>query len=109
MQEPPKGLEVKISDDELKGRNSNLLRISHTREEFVLDFINLLPPQGVVTARVVGERVELAGGRQHRLQRHPEREQTQRQEPQPWLAVMRMCAEHVCRVPAGPLLHNFSG
>ncbi|HET9228363.1 MAG TPA: DUF3467 domain-containing protein [Thermoanaerobaculia bacterium] len=54
MQEtPPKGLEVKISDDELKGRYSNLLRISHTREEFVLDFINLLPPQGVVTARVV--------------------------------------------------------
>ena len=51
MQEPPKGLEVKISDDELKGRYSNLLRISHTREEFVLDFINLLPPQGVVTAR----------------------------------------------------------
>lgn len=53
VQEPPKGLEVKISDDELKGRYSNLLRISHTREEFVLDFINLLPPQGVVTARVL--------------------------------------------------------
>jgi hypothetical protein len=53
VQETPKGLEVKISDEELKGRYSNLLRISHTREEFVLDFINLLPPQGVVTARVV--------------------------------------------------------
>ena len=63
MQETPKGLEVKISDDELKGRYSNLLRISHTREEFVLDFINLLPPQGVVTARVVTSPGHLSGGR----------------------------------------------
>ncbi len=47
------GLEIKISDEELKGRYSNLLRITHTREEFILDFIQLVPPQGVVTARVV--------------------------------------------------------
>ena len=53
MEEPPKALEIKIDDGELKGRYSNLLRIVHTREEFVLDFINLLPPQGVVTARIV--------------------------------------------------------
>ena len=50
---PPGGLEIKISDDELRGRYSNLLRITHTREEFILDFIQLVPPQGVVTARVV--------------------------------------------------------
>lgn len=53
MEESPKALEVKIGDEELKGRYSNLLRIVHTREEFVLDFINLLPPQGMVTARIV--------------------------------------------------------
>jgi uncharacterized protein DUF3467 len=53
LDEPQKALEIKIDDDELKGRYSNLLRIVHTREEFVLDFINLLPPQGVVTARIV--------------------------------------------------------
>jgi len=47
------GLEIKIDDQELKGRYSNLLRITHTREEFILDFIQLVPPQGVVTARVV--------------------------------------------------------
>ncbi len=46
-------LNVKIGDEELKGRYSNLLRITHTREEFILDFINLVPPQGVVTARIV--------------------------------------------------------
>ncbi|HVT61182.1 MAG TPA: DUF3467 domain-containing protein [Thermoanaerobaculia bacterium] len=53
MAEPADGLNVKISDEELKGRYSNLLRITHTREEFILDFINLMPPQGIVTARIV--------------------------------------------------------
>jgi hypothetical protein len=54
MEEPPnQGLNVKIDDEELKGRYSNLLRITHTREEFILDFINLVPPQGIVTSRIV--------------------------------------------------------
>ena len=57
MSEPARrnepGVEIKISDQELQGRYSNLLRITHTREEFFLDFIQLAPPQGVVTARVV--------------------------------------------------------
>lgn len=52
MSEDQQGLNIKISDDELKGRYSNLLRITHTREEFILDFINVVPPQGVVTARI---------------------------------------------------------
>ena len=50
---PRQEVNIKISDEELKGRYSNLLRITHTREEFILDFINLVPPQGVVTARIV--------------------------------------------------------
>ena len=53
MDEPEEGFNVKITDDELKGRYSNLVRITHTREEFILDFINLVPPQGIVTARIV--------------------------------------------------------
>jgi hypothetical protein len=53
MEEPEAGFNVKITDDELKGRYSNLLRITHTREEFILDFINLVPPQGIVAARIV--------------------------------------------------------
>ncbi len=51
--EGAKGLNVKITDDELRGRYANLVRITHTREEFILDFINMVPPQGLVTARVV--------------------------------------------------------
>ncbi len=46
-------LNIKIGDEELKGRYSNLLRITHTREEFILDFVNLVPPQGMVTARII--------------------------------------------------------
>ncbi len=52
MAEGSQGLNVKITDEELKGRYSNLLRITHTREEFILDFINVVPPQGVVTSRI---------------------------------------------------------
>ncbi len=48
-----KGMNVKIADDDLKGRYANLVRITHTREEFILDFINMVPPQGAVTARVI--------------------------------------------------------
>lgn len=51
--EGQRGLNIKIEDEELKGRYSNLLRITHTREEFVLDFIQAVPPQGIVTSRVV--------------------------------------------------------
>ncbi len=47
-----RSLNIKISDEDLKGRYSNLLRITHTREEFVLDFINVVPPQAVVSARI---------------------------------------------------------
>ncbi len=46
-------INVKIGDAELKGAYSNLLRITHTREEFILDFINVVPPQGIVSARIV--------------------------------------------------------
>ena len=53
MSDKKPSLNIKITDEELKGRYSNLLRITHTREEFILDFINVVPPQGVVTARLV--------------------------------------------------------
>lgn len=53
MAKEGKGIKIKISDEELRGRYSNLLRITHTREEFILDFINVVPPQGIVNARIV--------------------------------------------------------
>jgi hypothetical protein len=44
---------IKITDEELKGHYANLLRVTHTKDEFVLDFIHVVPPQGIVTARVI--------------------------------------------------------
>ena len=44
---------VKIPDDVLPGVYSNQMMVSHTREEFVMDFLNLFPPQGVVNAREI--------------------------------------------------------
>ncbi len=52
-QDASSSINVKIGDAELKGAYSNLLRITHTREEFILDFINVVPPQGIVSARIV--------------------------------------------------------
>ncbi|MDH3255861.1 MAG: DUF3467 domain-containing protein [Acidobacteriota bacterium] len=53
MAKSEKGLNVKIGDEELKGRYTNLLRVTHTREEFILDFLNAVPPQAIATARII--------------------------------------------------------
>ena len=44
---------VKISDETLRGCYANTLVVAHTAEEFVLDFILTLPPQAVCNARVL--------------------------------------------------------
>lgn len=82
-----KGINVKISDEELKGRYSNLLRITHTREEFILDFMNFVPPQGVVTARIItspGHLKRIIHALQENLARYEERfgEVTEAPEPE---------------------------
>jgi hypothetical protein len=46
-------IKVKISDEVLKGVYSNNVMISHTREEFLIDFMNIFPPEGIVNARVI--------------------------------------------------------
>jgi hypothetical protein len=46
-------MSVKMPDNVLPGVYSNQMMVSHTREEFVMDFLNLFPPQGVVNARVI--------------------------------------------------------
>ena len=46
-------IEMKASDDVLRGTYSNVMRIAHTKEEFVLDFMNLLHPPGTLNARVI--------------------------------------------------------
>ncbi len=81
-----KGLNVKIGDEELKGRYSNLLRITHTREEFILDFINAVPPQAVVTARIVaspGHLKRILRALEENLRRYEEAHGEIREAPEP--------------------------
>ncbi|MBM2825065.1 MAG: hypothetical protein HW402_729 [Dehalococcoidales bacterium] len=55
MTEKPAQPEVQVSfPDSLKGGvYSNMMTVTHTKEEFVLDFMMVMPPVGSVTARVV--------------------------------------------------------
>jgi len=48
-----KDMEIKITDDILRGVYANNMAVAHTKEEFILDFINIFPPKGIVNARIV--------------------------------------------------------
>ena len=47
--------EIKISfPQELQGgRYANNMNVTHTKEEFVMDFMMVVPPAGAITARVI--------------------------------------------------------
>jgi hypothetical protein len=69
-------LPMKIPDDVLPGVYANQMLVSHTREEFVLDFVTLFPPQGVVNARVIvspGHLKRILRALQDNLERHERR------------------------------------
>jgi hypothetical protein len=46
-------LQVKVTDEILKGVYANMVQVGHSQEEFILDFMNLFPPTGIVTSRVI--------------------------------------------------------
>jgi hypothetical protein len=49
----PKEIKVNFPPQLQGGVYSNNMVVAHTREEFILDFLMVAPPQGAVTARVV--------------------------------------------------------
>ena len=48
-----KEIKIKFTDDVLRGVYANLMQVTHTKEEFVLDFANVFPPQGIMTSRII--------------------------------------------------------
>ena len=44
---------IKFPERTLPGVYANQMVVSHTREEFLIDFLNVFPPEGVVNARVI--------------------------------------------------------
>jgi hypothetical protein len=46
-------IQIKATDEKLKGEYSNMAQIMHTKEEFVLDFLNIFPPTGTLNSRII--------------------------------------------------------
>lgn len=46
-------IQIKAKDEILAGVYSNAAQFAHTKEEFVLDFMTVLPPAGTLNARVI--------------------------------------------------------
>lgn len=53
MDPKPQTIKLKIDDNQLRGSYANAMRVFHQKDSFVIDFANLAPPQGVVTARII--------------------------------------------------------
>lgn len=46
-------MQVNATDEVLRGTYSNVMRVAHTKEEFVMDFMNVLQQPGTLNARVI--------------------------------------------------------
>ena len=53
MSKEQRKLAIKFPEGVLSGIYANQMVVAHTRDEFVLDFVNLFPPEGVVNARLI--------------------------------------------------------
>ncbi|MDA3815361.1 MAG: DUF3467 domain-containing protein [Patescibacteria group bacterium] len=55
QQNQPQGkqVQIKASDEKLKGEYSNAVQIMHTKEEIVLDFFNVFPPTGTLISSII--------------------------------------------------------
>ena len=46
-------IQIKATDEKLKGEYANMMQVLHTQEEFVMDFLNVFPPAGTLNSRVI--------------------------------------------------------
>ncbi len=53
MTDVPKEIKISFPQEVQGGVYANNMVVSHTKEEFILDFIMVAPPAGTVTARVI--------------------------------------------------------
>ena len=50
---PEQQINIKFDEQTIKGSYSNNLIIQHTSDEFVLDFLSVMPPQGNLISRII--------------------------------------------------------
>ncbi len=53
MPDQPQQLQIKATDDVLRGTYANALQISHTKDEVIFDFLSIVPPQGQLVSRII--------------------------------------------------------
>lgn len=46
-------LQIKATDEILKGEYANAMQVMHTKEEFVMDFLSTFPPVANLVSRVI--------------------------------------------------------
>ncbi len=66
-------LQINVTPEQAKGNYANLMAISHTKEEFILDFFMVLPPTGNMVSRIImspGHLKRTIKALQEQLQKH---------------------------------------
>jgi len=48
-----RNVQIKANDDALRGKYATHMQVSHSKEEFIFDFMSLFPPQANLVSRVV--------------------------------------------------------
>lgn len=46
-------IEIKVNDEEIRGRYANAMQVSHSQNEFFLDFLLVHPPVGQMVGRII--------------------------------------------------------
>lgn len=46
-------VEIKIADNFAGGEYANAMQVSHNKEEFILAFMNVLPPSGRICGKII--------------------------------------------------------
>jgi len=52
-QQPQQGSRIRLPEELQGGVYANNMQVGHTQEEFIIDFLMMAPPAGVVTSRVI--------------------------------------------------------
>ncbi|MFB6181398.1 MAG: DUF3467 domain-containing protein [Candidatus Magasanikbacteria bacterium] len=50
---PEEEIEITADEEVLEGTYANMAQVSHTKEEFVIDFASVFPPRGTLNSRVI--------------------------------------------------------
>ena len=82
---------IKVPDDIFRGAYANTMAVYHSREEFVLDFLNVFPPTGIATARIItspGHIKRIIRALEENLRRYEERFGPVTEAPPPYTGPM---------------------